>query len=81
MSVYTSALGGMVTADVRGPDGKDVQTWEECVRIGELLADEALRVVQDAPAHERRGSCPGVGDGGDAVSGAGVDADEVHSGG
>jgi hypothetical protein len=43
------AQGGMVTADVRGPDGKDVQTWEECVRIGELLAGEALRIVKDAP--------------------------------
>jgi hypothetical protein len=42
------AQGGMVTADVRGPDGKDVQTWEECVRIGELLADEALRIVSGA---------------------------------
>ena len=39
------ALGGMVTADVRGPDGNDVQTWEECRRIGYLLADEALRIV------------------------------------
>jgi hypothetical protein len=47
-----SAQGGMVTADVRGPDGKDVQTWEECVRIGELLADEALRIVASAPAQE-----------------------------
>lgn len=44
------AQGGMITADVRGPDGKDVQTWEECVRIGELLADEALRIVNAAPA-------------------------------
>jgi hypothetical protein len=43
------ALGGMVTADCRGPDGKDVQTWDECVRIGRLLADEALRIVADAP--------------------------------
>ena len=43
------AQGGMVTADVRGPDGKDIQTWEECIRIGELLADEALRIVADAP--------------------------------
>ncbi len=43
-----SAQGGMVTADVRGPDGKDVQTWEECQRIGNLLADEALRIVQSA---------------------------------
>ncbi len=44
-----SAQGGMVTADCRGPDGKDVQTWDECVRIGNLLADEALRIVTDAP--------------------------------
>jgi hypothetical protein len=42
------AQGGMVTADVRGPDGKDVQTWEECIRIGQLLADEALRIVSAA---------------------------------
>lgn len=44
------ALGGMVTADVRGPDGKDVQTWGECHRIGHLLADEALRIVSGATA-------------------------------
>ncbi len=43
------AQGGMVTADSRGPDGKDVQTWEECIRIGELLADEALRIAAAAP--------------------------------
>ncbi len=41
------AQGGMVTADCRGPDGKDIQTWDECVRIGRLLADEALRIVGD----------------------------------
>lgn len=44
------AQGGMVTADNRGPDGRDVSTWEECVRIGTRLADEALRIVADAPA-------------------------------
>jgi len=43
------AQGGMVTADCRGDDGKDVQTWEECIRIGNLMADEALRIVADAP--------------------------------
>jgi hypothetical protein len=43
-----SAQGGMVTADVRGPDGKDIQTWAECERIGNTLADEALRIVSDA---------------------------------
>lgn len=49
------AQGGMVTADVRGEDGDDVQTWEECVRIGTLLADEALRIVKDAPAQKDPG--------------------------
>jgi len=49
-----SAQGGMVTADCRGPNG-DIQTWEECIRIGELMASEALRIageakVQEAPA-------------------------------
>lgn len=47
-----SAQGGMVTADCRGPEGKDIQTWEECIRIGNLLADEALRIVKEAPAQE-----------------------------
>ena len=46
------ALGGMVTADCRGPDGRDVQTWNECTRIGHLLADEALRIVAAAPVLE-----------------------------
>lgn len=46
------AQGGMVTADCRGPDGKDIQTWEECIRIGNLLADEALRIVSEAPVQE-----------------------------
>ncbi|MHC4751474.1 MAG: hypothetical protein ACYTFW_16590, partial [Planctomycetota bacterium] len=44
-----SALGGMVTADCRGPDGKDVQTWDECIRIGHLLADETIRIVASTP--------------------------------
>jgi len=47
-----SAIGGMVTADCRGPDGKDIQTWDECIRIGHLLADEALRIVGSAPIQE-----------------------------
>jgi len=42
------ALGGMVTADCRGPDGKDIRTWNECIRIGSLLADEALSIIADA---------------------------------
>lgn len=44
-----SAQGGMVTADVRRPDGKENNNWEECQRIGNLLADEALRIVKTAP--------------------------------
>src|SRR5437764_1603268 len=44
-----SAQGGMVTADNRQPGGKDLRTWEECLRIGGLLGDEALRIIQDAP--------------------------------
>ena len=44
-----SAQGGMVTADNRGPDGKSIRAWSECVRIGNLLADEALRIVASAP--------------------------------
>jgi hypothetical protein len=46
------AQGGMVTADCRGEDGKDIQTWEECQRIGNLLADEALRIVSNAPVQD-----------------------------
>ena len=44
-----SAQGGMVTADNRLPGGKEARTWEECQRIGSLLADEALRIISDAP--------------------------------
>ncbi len=43
------AQGGMVTADVRGPNGEHIQTWEECQRIGDLLGREALRIVNEAP--------------------------------
>lgn len=42
------AQGGMVTADTRRENGKEANTWEECNRIGNLLADEALRIIQDA---------------------------------
>jgi hypothetical protein len=44
-----SAQGGMVTADNRTGDGREARTWGECVRIGRLLADEAVRIVQSAP--------------------------------
>ena len=51
------AQGGMVTADNRNLDQpKDAQraywndkrAWEECLRIGHLMADEALRIVKDS---------------------------------
>jgi hypothetical protein len=42
------AQGGMVTADVRLDNGKEANTWEECNRIGNLLADEALRIINAA---------------------------------
>ncbi|HOW67085.1 MAG TPA: hypothetical protein P5186_27020 [Candidatus Paceibacterota bacterium] len=44
-----SAQGGMVTADNRRPGGGEANDWAECQRIGRLLADEALRIVADAP--------------------------------
>lgn len=43
------AQGGMVTADVRRAGGKEENTWEECIRIGELLGEEALRIIDPAP--------------------------------
>lgn len=51
------AQGGMITADNRMLDKPsdpvharwhDSRTWEECVRIGELMASEAQRIVKDA---------------------------------
>jgi hypothetical protein len=46
------AQGGMVTADNRLDNDKEANTWEECIRIGELLADEALRLVATAPTQK-----------------------------
>jgi len=47
-----SAQGGMVTADNRRENGKEANDWVECVRIGELLADEALRIIEQAEVQE-----------------------------
>lgn len=47
-----SAQGGMVTADNRQSEGRESRSWAECERIGRLLADEALRIVQDSPVQE-----------------------------
>jgi hypothetical protein len=46
------AQGGMVTADVRLEEGKEANTWDECTRIGNLLADEALRIIENANIQE-----------------------------
>jgi hypothetical protein len=53
------AQGGMITADNRRLDQpptdplrgywRDDRTWDECLRIGGLMADEALRIVKEAP--------------------------------
>ncbi len=43
-----SAQGGMVTADTRRENGKEANDWEECVRIGNLMADEATRIADAA---------------------------------
>lgn len=49
MAIFmNSAQGGMVTADVRRENGKEENTWEECIRIGQLLASEALRIIDEA---------------------------------
>jgi hypothetical protein len=42
------AQGGMITADNRRDDG-EANSWAECQRIGALLADEALRIIANAP--------------------------------
>lgn len=59
-----SAQGGMVTADNRLYDRPrdpqrgywdDARTWEECLRIGHTMADEALRIVAKASVQENPG--------------------------
>ena len=50
-----SAQGGMVTADNRRENGQEANDWDECVRIGNLLADEALRIIASAPVEENPG--------------------------
>ena len=53
MAIFmNSAQGGMVTADNRLENGKEANDWDECIRIGNLLADEALRIVESAPVQE-----------------------------
>jgi hypothetical protein len=50
MAIFMNgAQGGMVTADNRREHGKEASDWAECQRIGYVLADEALRIVNEAP--------------------------------
>ncbi|OOG78691.1 hypothetical protein [Algoriphagus sp. A40] len=42
------AQGGMITADNRVSEGKEASDYEECKRIGNLLADQALEIVSSA---------------------------------
>jgi hypothetical protein len=56
MAIFmNSAQGGMVTADTRLENGKEASDWNECIRIGNLLADEALRIIEPAPVQEDPG--------------------------
>jgi hypothetical protein len=65
MAIFMNgAQGGMVTADNRQLDRArdpqraywdDARTWEECLRIGRTMADEALRIVAKAPVQEKPG--------------------------
>jgi len=49
MAIFmNSAQGGMVTADNRRENGKEAKDWNECIRIGELLANESLRIISGA---------------------------------
>src|SRR5690606_38742675 len=49
MAVFMNgAQGGMVTADNRREPGQEANDWEECIRIGHLLADETIRLIADA---------------------------------
>jgi hypothetical protein len=55
------AQGGMITADNRDLNQPkdplraywtDTRSWNECLRIGRLMADEAQRILQDAPVQK-----------------------------
>ncbi len=59
MTIFINgAQGGMVSADNRDLNSpsdsrnarwNDINTWEECLRIGHLMADEAARIIKVAP--------------------------------
>lgn len=47
-----STQGGMVTADNRRLNGKEANDWNECIHIGNLMADEALRIISPVSAED-----------------------------
>jgi hypothetical protein len=55
MAIFMNgAQGGMITADNRILDKsksskKDQRSWKECLRIGHLMATEALRIIKSSP--------------------------------
>lgn len=63
MAIFMNgAQGGMITADNRDLERPkdpqrgywhDLRTWDECVRIGHTMADEALRIARDAPVQNQ----------------------------
>ena len=63
MAIFMNgAQGGMITADNRDLNRPkdalrgywhDTRTWDECLRIGHLMADEAQRIISDAPLQKR----------------------------
>ena len=65
MAIFMNgAQGGMVTADNRNYDHPrdparaywdDSRTWDECLRIGHLMGDEAMRIVDKATPQENPG--------------------------
>ncbi len=65
MAIFMNgAQGGMVTADnrdfkrIRDPQRgywDDDRTWDECLRIGHLMASEALRIIGDAELQDDPG--------------------------
>jgi hypothetical protein len=62
MAIFMNgAQGGMITADNRLLDKprsaieaqwNDARTWDECLRIGHTMANEAERIAKDAPVQE-----------------------------
>jgi hypothetical protein len=53
MAIFmNSAQGGMVTADNRRPEGKEANDWEDCIRIGNLLADQVMAIIENAPVEK-----------------------------